>query len=81
MASMRDEHEEYLSAPMSIILGLWSEGKRHKKKIEIFMNKKENLLGMIEKGTIQMSDGVVFNLDTGYCFGGALSKSRNLMGE
>ena len=45
------------------------------------MNKKENLLGMIEKGTIQMSDGVVFNLDTGYCFGGALSKSRNLMGE
>jgi hypothetical protein len=38
---------------MSLILGVWTEQKRmQKQKIEIFMNKKENLAGMIEKGKI-----------------------------
>ena len=54
LAALKDEHEEYLGAPMSLILGLWGETRRGKQKLEIFMNKKENLNGLIEKGKLQI---------------------------
>lgn len=58
---------------MSIILGLWSEQKRSsRQKIEIFMNKKLNLMGMIQKAKLNLPDGIVINLDTGLIFGGGV---------
>jgi hypothetical protein len=48
LATLKDEHENYLDAPMSIILGLWTEQRKSsRQKIEIFMNKKMNLMGLI----------------------------------
>lgn len=75
IAALREEHQEYLSAPMSIVLGLWAEPKKsYKQKIEIFMNKKLNLIGLIEKAKLQINDGIIINLDTGLIFGGGLSQ-------
>lgn len=60
---------------MSLLLGLWAEPKRPtKQKIEIFMNKKMNLLGLIEKAKLAVPDGVVVNLDTGLVFGGGIRR-------
>ncbi len=48
LSSVREEHQTYLDAPMGLILGLWVDHKRsNKQKIEIFMNKKSNLTGLI----------------------------------
>lgn len=59
---------------MGLILGLWSENRKpNKQKIEIFMNKKLNLAGLIEKAKLTIADGIVINLDTGLVFGGGLS--------
>lgn len=81
MGTIRDEHQEYFNAPMSVILGLWGEVKaKRKQKIEIFMNKKasfSNLSGIIEENKMGNIDGVVFNLDTGYTFGNGLCNEKN----
>ncbi len=75
LAALRDDHENYLDAPMSLLLGLWAEPKRPaRQKIEIFMNKKMNLLGLIEKAKLAVPDGVVVNLDTGLVFGGGIRR-------
>ncbi len=59
---------------MGLILALWSENRKpNKQKIEIFMNKKLNLAGLIEKAKLTIADGIVINLDTGLVFGGGLS--------
>jgi hypothetical protein len=48
VSALREEHETYLDAPMGLILGLWHESRKsNRQKIEIFMNKKLNLAGMI----------------------------------
>jgi hypothetical protein len=73
MATLKDEHENYLDAPMSIILGLWVEQRKSsRQKIEIYMNKKLNLTGLIEKAVLSVSDGIIINLDTGLIFGGGI---------
>jgi hypothetical protein len=73
LATLKEDHEDLLGAPMSIILGVWSEQKRsNRQKIEIFMNKKLNLVGMIEKAKLNLPDGIVINLDTGLIFGGGI---------
>lgn len=81
MATIKDEHQEYFNAPMSVIMGLWGEQKqKRKQKIEIFMNKKPtfcNLTGLIEQNKLGIVDGVVFNLDTGFTFGGGLTAEKN----
>lgn len=47
MGTLRDEHQEYFDAPMSVILGLWGEQKaKRKQKIEIFVNRKPSLSGI-----------------------------------
>jgi hypothetical protein len=75
LAALKDDHENYLDAPMSLLLGLWAEPRRSaRQKIEIFMNKKLNLLGLIEKAKLAVPDGVVVNLDTGLVFGGGIRK-------
>jgi hypothetical protein len=75
LAALRDDHENYLDAPMSLLLGLWAEPKRPaRQKIEIFMNKKMNLLGLIEKAKLAVPDGLVVNLDTGLVFGGGIRR-------
>ena len=45
------------------------------------MNKKENLNGLIEKGKLQIEDGIVINLDTGFIFGGAINPAKNSFAE
>lgn len=77
MAAIKDDYQEYLGAPMSVLLGLWGETKKKKQKIEIFMNKRPNLQGMIEEGKLKADDTVIFNLDTGYMFGEGLTPSKN----
>lgn len=72
MGAVKDGYEEYMGAPMPVLLGIWGEAKKKKQKIEIFMNKKPNFQGMIEDGKLKSEDGVVFNLDTGYIFGEGL---------
>lgn len=58
---------------MSIILGLWVEQKKpSRQKIEIYMNKKMNLTGLIEKAVLSVSDGIIINLDSGLIFGGGV---------
>lgn len=41
------------------------------------MNKKLNLMGLIEKGKLQVKDGIIINLDTGLIFGGGINKKLN----
>lgn len=75
MAALRDDYQNYLDAPMSLLLGLWAEPKRSaRQKIQIFMNKKMNLLGLIQKAKLTVPDGIVVNLDTGLVFGGGIRK-------
>ena len=63
---------------MGLILGLWSDTKKsNKQKIEIFMNKKLNLAGLIEKAKLSISEGIVINLDTGFVFGGSINSKLN----
>lgn len=45
------------------------------------MNKKENLNGLIEKGKLQIEDGIVINLDTGFVFGDGMSQGKNRLAE
>ena len=72
VAALREEHENYLEAPVPLIMGLWAEQRRpSRQKIEIFMNRKLDLLGLIEKAKLEVSDGLIINLDTGLAFGGA----------
>ena len=77
MATIKDQHQEYFNAPMSVIMGLWGDQRlKRKQKIEIFMNKKPsfcNISGILEENKMGNVDGVVFNLDTGYTFGGGLT--------
>lgn len=44
MAAFKEDYEEYLSAPMSIVMGLWGEhrNRSNRRKIELFINKKCN---------------------------------------
>jgi hypothetical protein len=73
LAALREEHEDFLGAPMSLILGLWAEQRKpNRQKIEIFMNKKHNLSAQIEKAKLALPDGIVVNLDTGLVFGGGI---------
>lgn len=63
---------------MPIILGLWAEHRKStKQKIEIFMNKKLDLMALIEKAKIQVKDGIIINLDTGLIFGGGINGKLN----
>lgn len=63
---------------MGLILGLWSEvRKSNKQKIEIFMNRKLNLAGLIEKAKLTINDGIVVNLDTGLVFGAGVNTQLN----
>lgn len=32
LATIRDDHEDYLGAPMSIILGLWADQRKSSKQ-------------------------------------------------
>jgi hypothetical protein len=41
------------------------------------MNKKLNLMGLIEKAMLKVPDGIVINLDTGLIFGGGISNELN----
>eukprot|EP00919_Chromeraceae_sp_WS-2016_P059741 GHVR01141973.1.p1 GENE.GHVR01141973.1~~GHVR01141973.1.p1 ORF type:complete len:105 (+),score=9.83 GHVR01141973.1:729-1043(+) len=41
------------------------------------MNKKLNMMGLIEKGKLDVVDGIVINLDTGLIFGGAVKPHLN----
>lgn len=81
MATIKDEHQEYFNAPMSIILGLWGQPKqKRKQKIEIFMNKKPSTMGLtslIEQNKANELDGVIFNLDTGQTCGGGITNEKN----
>lgn len=36
------------------------------------MNKKMNLMGLIEKAKLDVQDGIIINLDTGLIFGGGI---------
>lgn len=82
LAAIRQQHEAYLDAPMALILGLWSQHRRPaKQKIEIFMNKKLNLAGLIEKAKLPISDGLVINLDTGLAFGGGINRNLNELSQ
>jgi hypothetical protein len=66
---------------MGLIMGLWNESRRNnRQKIEIFMNKKLNLAGQIEKAKLNITDGVVINLDTGLIFGGAVDPQLTAIG-
>lgn len=81
IATLKDQHENYLDAPMSIIIGLWAQQKKSsRQKIEIFMNKKMNLMGLIQKAKLQISDGIVVNLDTGLIFGGGINAQLTQIG-
>lgn len=44
------------------------------------MNKKLNLAGQIEKAKLNITDGVVINLDTGLVFGGAVDPQLTSIG-
>jgi hypothetical protein len=78
ISALREEHETYLDAPMGLILGLWSEiRKSNRQKIAIFMNKKLDLTGLIEKAKLNISEGIVINLDTGLVFGPSLNPQLN----
>lgn len=41
------------------------------------MNRKLDLLGLIEKAKLEVSDGLIINLDTGLAFGGAIDPQLN----
>lgn len=41
------------------------------------MNKKLNLMGLLEKAKLHIPDGIVINLDTGLIFGGGLNSHIN----
>ena len=78
MAALREDHDNYLDAPMSLILALWTHQRRpNKQKIEIYMNRKLNLQGRIEKAQLHLPQGVLINLDTGLAFGGAADPRLN----
>lgn len=63
---------------MPLIMGLWAEQRRpSRQKIEIFMNRKLDLLGLIEKAKLEVPDGLIINLDTGLAFGGAADPQLN----
>jgi hypothetical protein len=44
------------------------------------MNKKLNLAGQIEKAKLNITDGVVINLDTGLIFGGSVDPQLTAIG-
>lgn len=59
-------------------MGVWAEQRRpSRQKIEIFMNRKLDLLGLIEKAKLEVADGLIINLDTGFAFGGAADPQLN----
>lgn len=59
-------------------MGVWAEPRRaSRQKIEIFMNRKLDLLGLIEKAKLEVPDGLIINLDTGFAFGGAADPQLN----
>ncbi len=68
---------------MPLVLGLWGERRRSSRhKLDLFSNKKVDLLGLIEKGRLKIgSEGVLVNLDTGVAYGGAFNKPMVEIGK